>query len=149
MEVKNPDFKKRVEKFLERQYFMHLIGFDLDVIEAGKTEGRLMLEDKHKQQKGLVHGGLIATVADIVAGFAAYTVVPEDHHVVTAEIKVSYFHPGLGQELYAKGWVLKPGRKLNFCEAEVWTINNGKHTLIAKANTTMAVIRPEDLPKTN
>jgi uncharacterized protein (TIGR00369 family) len=147
IEARNPDYKERVEKFLDRQYFMHLIGFDLNLIEPGRTEGKLILEDKHKQQKGLVHGGLIATVADIVAGFAAYTVVPADHHVVTAEIKISYFHPGVGQELYAKGWVLKAGKKINFCEAEVWTINKGKHTLIAKATTSMAVIKPEDIPQ--
>lgn len=138
--VKNSEYKERIEKFLERQYFMHLIGFELNVIEPGKTEGRLKLGQQHQQQKGLVHGGVIATVADIVAGFAAYTVVPAEHHVVTAEIKVSYLYPGKGEELYAKGWVLKQGRSLNFCEAEVYTIEDGIHRMIAKATTTMAVV---------
>lgn len=142
--IKNSEYKQRIEKFLERQYFMQLIGFELDVIEPGKTEGRLKIGQQHQQQKGLVHGGLIATVADIVAGFAAYTLVPSDHHVVTAEIKVSYLHPGKGEELYAKGWVVKPGRNLYFCEAEVWTINDGNHLMIAKATTTMAVVEKDD-----
>lgn len=143
----NPDFKGRVEKFLERQYFMKLVGFELNVIEAGRTEGWLDLRQDHQQQTGLVHGGVTATVADIVAGFAAYTSVPEDHHVVTGEIKISYFSPGKGDRLHAIGYVVKQGRKLNFCEAEVWCYQGEEKTLIAKATTTMATIFPEDIAR--
>ena len=145
MKVFNPDFKARVEKFLERQYFMKLVGFDLNVIEEGRTEGWLTLTQDHQQQTGLLHCGVTATVADIVAGFAAYTTVPADHHVVTGEIKISYFSPGRGDRLHAIGYVVKQGRKLNFCEAEVWCYNGERKTLIAKATTTMATIFPEDL----
>lgn len=149
IKVFNPEYKSRVEKFLERQYFMKLVGFELKVIEEGRTEGWLDLKQQHQQQTGLVHGGVTATLADIVAGFAAYTVVPEDHHVVTGEIKVSYFNPGKGDKLQAIGWVLKQGRKLNFCEAEVWCHSGDQKTLIAKATTTMATIFPEDLALRN
>ena len=123
---------------------MKLVGFKLNVIEAGTTEGWLELRQEHQQQTGLVHGGVTATVADIVAGFAAYTLVPEDQHVVTGEIKISYFAKGKGQKLHAIGRVLKQGRRLNFCEAEVWCIDGDKRTLIAKATTTMATIIPDD-----
>jgi uncharacterized protein (TIGR00369 family) len=144
IKVLNPDFKSRIERYLERQYFMKLVGFELNVIEAGRTEGWLVLRQEHQQQTGLVHGGVTATVADIVAGFAAYTLVPEDQHVVTGEIKISYFAKGKGQKLHAIGRVLKQGRRLNFCEAEVWCIDGEKRTLIAKATTTMATIIPDD-----
>lgn len=139
--IANPDFENRIRKFLERQYFMHHIGFDLNVIEAGRTEGRLTFDQIHQQQRGFAHGGLVATLADITAGFAAYTLVPEDQHVVTAEIKVSYFHPGMGDSLFAKGWVVKPGSMIHFCEAEVWSQKEDEQLLIAKATTSMAVIR--------
>lgn len=143
MKVFNQDFKARVEKFLERQHFMKLVGFDLNVIEAGRTEGWLDLELQHQQQTGLVHGGVTATLADIVAGFSAYTLVPEDQHVVTGEIKISYFAPGRGDRLHAIGYVVKQGRKVNFCEAEVWCHNGDEKTLIAKATTTMVTIPPK------
>ncbi|UII32627.1 PaaI family thioesterase [Fulvivirga ulvae] len=142
----NPEYKSRVETYLQKQHFMKHIDFTLDIIEEGRTEGWLDIEEIHKQQKGFVHGGVIATLADITAGFAAYTLVPEDHHVVTGEIKVSYFNPGVGQKLHAKGWVIKQGRKMNFCEAEVWCINGETKTMIAKATTTMVTIFPEDIP---
>lgn len=142
MEISNTHYRERVEDFLKRQHFMHHIGFSLDRIEYGKTEGRMPVRQEHKQQKGLIHGGVIATVADIVAGFAAYTVVPDHHHVVTGEIKISYFKPGTGDEIIARGYVIKPGKKLQFCEAEIFTVHEGKETLIAKATTTMVTIFP-------
>ena len=147
VKVFNPQYKARIEKFLERQHFMKLVGFELNVIEDGKTEGWLKLSQEHLQQTGLVHGGVTATIADIVAGFSAYTVVSEDQHVVTGEIKISYFSPGKGDRLHAKGWVVKQGKKMNFCEAEVWCLNGDKRTLIAKASTTMVTLFPEDIAR--
>jgi uncharacterized protein (TIGR00369 family) len=142
----NPDFKADIEEKLERQEFMKLMGFRVTAIAVGRVEGELVLEQKHRQHKGFTHGGVIATLADIVAGFAAVSLVPKDHHVVTAEIKVSYFHPGLGDKLLAKGYVIKQGRKLNFCEAEVYAVKGeAEPLLIAKASTSMATITPEDL----
>lgn len=144
----NPDFEQDIREKLERQEFMKLMGFNVTKIDIGRIEGELTLEQKHKQHKGFAHGGVIATLADIVAGFAAVSLVPKGHHVVTAEIKVSYFHPGVGDKLYAKGYVVKQGRKLNFCEAEVYVQKgNTEPLLIAKASTSMATITPEDIAR--
>lgn len=142
----NPDYEADIREKLKRQEFMQLMGFNVTKIEVGRIEGELVLEQKHLQHKGFAHGGVIATLADIVAGFAAVSLVPKGHHVVTAEIKVSYFHPGLGDKLLAKGYVLKQGRKINFCEAEVYAVKGDTQPLlIAKASTSMATITPEDI----
>lgn len=143
--VQNPDYKERILKYLERQEFMKHIEFELNVIKPGETEGSLNVKEVHRQQKGLLHGGVISTIADIVAGFAAYTLVPANLNVVTGEIKISYLNPGLTERVYAKGWVIKTGRKLQFCEAEVWEIHNGKRRVLAKASTTMITLNPEDV----
>jgi len=149
IKVQNPDYKQRIEKYLERQEFMKLIGFQLEVIEAGVTEGSLEIRDVHKQQKGLLHGGVVTTIADIVAGFSAYTLVPEDYNVVTGEIKISFLNPGLTNKVWAKGWVIKSGRKLNFCEAEVWEEFKGSKRILAKASTTMITLLPGDTGSVN
>ena len=144
----NPDFKNTINEKLERQFFMQLLGFKITEISEGIIAGELELKDVHKQHKGFVHGGVIATLADIVAGFAAVSLVPKDHHVVTVELKTSYLNPGLGEKLFAKGWVLKQGRKLNFCEAEVYSISGeNEPVLIAKASATMATLTPEDVKR--
>jgi uncharacterized protein (TIGR00369 family) len=130
------DLEARIRRKLERQHFMHLIGADLTRIEPGRIEAELALGQQHQQQRGFAHGGLVATMADLAAGFAAVTLVPDGVGVVTAELKVSYLNPGVGSQLKAIGWVLKAGRRLHFCEAEVWCDG----VLIAKATATMAVV---------
>jgi acyl-coenzyme A thioesterase PaaI-like protein len=111
----------RIRRKLERQNFMHLIGADLTHIEPGRIEATLALGEQHQQQRGFAHGGLVATMADLAAGFAAVTLVPDG--------------VGVGTQIKAIGWVLKAGRRLHFCEAEVWCDD----VLIAKATATMAV----------
>jgi uncharacterized protein (TIGR00369 family) len=137
---KNINFKERVERHLAKQNFMHHIDFSVNRIEAGYTEGEMKLKSIHYQQDGFAHGGIIATIADIVAGFAAYTLVGEDQHVVTGEIKISFFTKGEGDILRALGRVVKPGKRVNFCEAEVYSVNGSSETLIAKASTSMIII---------
>ena len=138
MTADHSDLETRIRRKLTRQHFMHLLGADLTLITPGRVEAELLLAQVHQQQRGFVHGGVTATLADLVAGFAATTLVPDDHGVVTADLKISYLHPGIGQHLRAMGWVLKPGRRLHFCEAEVWCDD----LLIAKASATMAVVEP-------
>ena len=132
------DLEARIRRKLLKQHFMHLIGADLTSIAPGRVEATLALEQQHLQQRGFAHGGLIATLADLVAGFAGVTLLPDDHGLVTAELKVSYLNPGVGSQIRAIGWVLKAGRRLHFCEAEVWCDD----VLIAKATATMAVLEP-------
>nr|WP_210489102.1 PaaI family thioesterase [Rufibacter aurantiacus] len=140
----NPDFSNTVKEKLQRQFYMHLLGFEIETIEIGLIEGTLTLEEKHKQHKGFAHGGVIATLADVVMGFAAVTLVPADQHVVTSNLNISYLNPGVGEALFAKGWVLKQGRRLNFCEAEIFSIDgSGQKNLVAKASATMAILQPK------
>ena len=130
------DLETRIRRKLERQHFMHLIGANLTCIEPGRIEAELTLGQQHLQQRGFAHGGLVATMADLAAGFAAVTLVPDEVGVVTSDLKVSYLNPGVGTRMKAIGWVLKAGRRLHFCEAEVWCDD----VLVAKASATMAVL---------
>ena len=142
----NPDFKNTILEKQEGPSFLKHIGFTITNIAEGKIEGELVLEDYHKQSQGFMHGGLTATLADTVAGYAALTLIPKGYQVVTVDLKISYFYPGLGPTIMARGWVLKQGKKLNFCEAEVFSIKEDEAPLlIAEASVTMANLHPEDI----
>ncbi len=133
------ELEARIRRKLLRQNFMHLIGADLTRIAPGRVEAELNLGEQHLQQRGFAHGGLVATMADLVAGFAGVTLLPDNYGLVTADLKISYLNPGVGTKVKAIGWVLKAGRRLHFCEAEVWC----DEVLIAKATATMAVLEPQ------
>ncbi len=142
MTPKNPDYEKTIRKKLEKQFFMHHIGFDLTKITPGYVEGELFLEEKHQQQFSYTHGGVIATVADLVMGFAAYSLVESHQGTVTSDLKIAYLRPGIGDKIIGRGSVIKSGNLLHFCEADVVCINsNGEETLIARGYATMCVVK--------
>jgi uncharacterized protein (TIGR00369 family) len=141
--VLNPAFRETILRHLERQEFMKHINCRLTTIEPGFVIAEIELEHYHQQQIGFIHGGVTATIADVAAGFAGFTLVGANQHTVTAEIKISYFRPGVGKKLEAIGRVIKPGRNIHYCEAEVYCYDSQNvKILIAKATTTMAVITP-------
>lgn len=132
--------RARILEKLKGQHFMHHIGFEITVIEKGHVEGEMALAPFTKQQLGFVHGGITATVADIVQGFAAYTMSPLEKNVVTSNLQIMYHHPGLGERLRAVGRVVKAGNRMHFCESDIFVVKDGESTLIAKATATMVVI---------
>ncbi len=143
LRTKNPHFRETILDHVTRQKFMKHIRCELTTIELGHVEAEIVLREEHQQQLGYAHGGLIATIADVAAGFAGFTLVGPEEHTVTAEIKISYFRPAMGKRLQAIGRVIKPGRKMHFCEAEVWCFGEQERVLVAKATTTMAIIQPK------
>jgi uncharacterized protein (TIGR00369 family) len=100
----------------------------------------LRIEQKHLQQHFFVHGGVMATVADIVMGFSAYTLCRKGQGVVTADLKINYLLPATKGKILALGRVRKAGSKLFFCEAEIWAINGEERLLTNTAESLMSVV---------
>jgi uncharacterized protein (TIGR00369 family) len=135
------DFVEMVQEKIGGNHFSQYIGINIHHIAEGEIEATLNLQDYHLQQMGFVHGGVTATFADVVSGFAAYTLVKRGQGVVTADLRVSYLNPGLGTKVYAKGYVIKAGSRMHFCEAELWVLDAQNNRIdIAKSSSTMVVI---------
>jgi len=145
----NPDFKADIEEKLQRQFFMKHMGFTLDVIELGRVEGSLVIEEKHLQQNYFVHGGVMATASDIVMGFAAYSLVPKHFGVVTTDLNVSFLNPGIGDKLVAEGTVTKVGGQLLFCEANVFVEKDGNRVHTNRSTSTMFKVDLKAMSKVN
>lgn len=135
--VHNPEYKQRIQQVLQSQYFMRHIHFELTHIQAGHIEGWLTMQDIHRQGLGFLHGGVTATLCDIVTGFAAFSLVPENQYVVTGDLKISYLNPAIYPRVHAIGKVLKQGKMLTFCEAEIWSVSENSKILCAKATAVM------------
>ena len=142
-EPRNKNYRQAIEDVLQRQNFMKYIGFSLTQITPGYMEGSLPFNDFLKQQSGFLHGGAIATLADLVCGFAAYSLVQEHEYVVTSDLKISYLNPGVGSMVLAKGWVIKAGSRMIFCEAEI--VDSDTSFFIAKASATMVIVPKQNL----
>jgi uncharacterized protein (TIGR00369 family) len=121
---------------------------DLGVQPTALAEGRLSTElpvlPRFHQHTGQVHAGVMAALADHSMGAAAQTMAPAAHWALTAELKTSQLRPGRGERLVCEAWVVKPGRRLSFTEAEVWAEQaDGTRVLVMKASATMALVPQE------
>jgi uncharacterized protein (TIGR00369 family) len=140
---RNPDFRPLVEQYVAAQSYLGLLGVELARLEAGIVEYRVPYRPDIGQQNGFFHGGVIGGIAEAVMGGAAFTLVAAGANVVGAEYKVNLLSPGIGPALLARGEVVKPGRRLVVCRADVFAIGeDGAATLCAIAQGAMAVVEP-------
>jgi uncharacterized protein (TIGR00369 family) len=98
-----------------------LMQFDIRSLEEGRVEFGCVLDESVYNPIGVVHGGLVCTLLDTVAGCAVHTTLPSGMAYTSIEIKVNYLravHSTSGP-LTAIGRVTKPGRRVAFAEAEV------------------------------
>jgi len=121
--------------------FVADLGIEADAIETGVCHSHLVLQPRHLQHTGVVHAGVLTTIADHTAGAAAQSTVPPGGGVIlTAELKVSLLRAARGQSLRCVARVLKPGRQLVFVESEVFSRDGDKEQLVVKLSATMAVV---------
>jgi len=121
----DPEFASRIRASFGRQKAMALIGATLATVAPGAVEIALPFRDDLTQQKGFVHGGIIAMIADTACGYAAYSLMPADSSLVTVEYKINVLAPAKSS-LLARGEVVKAGRTLTVARAEVYA-HDGKH----------------------
>src|SRR5438034_158699 len=75
------------ERMKESQVITHL-GFDVEKVEKARAVFLLDVREHHKQIHGVVHGGILAALADTTAAIAAYSVVPKGTEIATVELKI-------------------------------------------------------------
>ncbi len=129
--------------FLKKDYvqgFPAFCGFEVEHVSHGQFQSRLKIRPDHRQQDGFVHAGVIATMADHTAGYAAYTTVSEEFRILTIEFKINYFRPATGEAIVCRSKVISNGRKIIVSESEVFGENGGKEKLVSKAMVTLAVV---------
>ena len=133
------EIKERLISRVKTNPYINFLEIDFTEVEDGRVEARMPLHDEQRQYSGVIHGGVLAALADTVVGFAAYTMLPIDRDVLTADLNISFLRAAWGKELIAKGYVVKPGRHLHFCECEIYC--DGK--LVSKASGTFCVVHPQ------
>ncbi len=116
------------------------------MIEEGNGTAMLILDlrPEHRNKHGAAHGGVVMTLLDIamaraVRGQTRHQGDP-DHGVVTIEMKSSFFKPGLGERLFAKGTSVHRTTSMCFAEAE---LHDETGVLVARSSGTFKVLRPK------
>ena len=137
LEARNPSFAEEVRKSFAAQSIMQLIGAELAVIEPGVVEIALPYRRDLTQQDGYLHAGIITTIADSAAGYAAFSLMPAGARVLSVEFKVNLLRPASGDNFLARAEVIKAGKTLTVVRADVFGLTDKQRTLAATMLGTM------------
>jgi uncharacterized protein (TIGR00369 family) len=137
----NPRFQEAVRDSFAAQQLMATIGARLTRVGAGEIEIRVPFRQDLTQQHGFLHAGVVTSALDSACGYAAFSLMPEGVGVLTLEFKTNLLAPAKGEELIARGRVLRAGRTITVCQAEASMLTAGAEKLVATMLATMMTIR--------
>ena len=134
--------KERIAFLIEDyvQGFPAAIGLEVVRADYGQFDSRLRLRPDHSQQDGFVHAGVIATMADHTAGYAAYTTVSEMHRILSIEFKINFFKPAIGESIVCRSKVVNNGNTIKVSESEIFSLSQDQEKLVAKAMVTLIAV---------
>jgi acyl-coenzyme A thioesterase 13 len=125
--------------------FVQMIGAKLEEWREGYVCMSLVVEEKHTNPNGVMHGGVLTTLMDetlgaVIATIRGMDVMQRAPHS-TVEMNVSFLSSARpGDEIVVEGRALKVGRSVAFGEAEAR--RRGSDDLIAKGRFTYVIAGP-------
>jgi uncharacterized protein (TIGR00369 family) len=135
--AKNPAFEAIVRDSFARQAMMSTLGARLVLIVAGEVHIALDHSPALTQQNGFLHAGAITTIADTACGYAALTLAPPGCDVLSVGFKINLISPARATTFIARGRVLRGGRTLSACIADVYGVSEHDEQLVATMLSTI------------
>jgi uncharacterized protein (TIGR00369 family) len=132
--------EERIRKSFGKQAFMSTLGAELTAVGNGLVEIRLPFSPRLTQQDGYLHAGAVTAVMDSACGYAALSVAPADHEVLTVEFKVNLLAPAASKVFVAKAQVKRAGRRLTVCTADAFAVNGEGQKVIATMLATIIAL---------
>jgi uncharacterized protein (TIGR00369 family) len=138
----NPDYAKVVRDSFARQGLMTTLGAHIVTIEPGFCVIEMPYAPGVSQQQGFFHGGAIGAIADTAAGYAAYSLMPAGSEILTVEYKLNLVRAAVPPTLRAEGRVLRAGKMLTVCRADVYHQSGNSMEPCALLQSTLMRMEP-------
>jgi len=147
LQSKNPDFDRVVRDSFSRQPFMAFVGAKIEDLTPGICTLTMARREELTQQHGFFHGGMVGSLLDSAAGYAAFSLYPENSTVLTVDMKVNFLNPANGTSLRATASVINVGDKIYHLKGDVYSISEGEEThCMTGVFTMMCLLGMSDAP---
>lgn len=133
--------QEKITASFNAQGLMATLGAQLVSVADGEVQIALPFSKQFSQQHGYIHAGAITSVVDSACGYAALTKAPPEHDVLTAEFKVNFMRPAIGDRFLAIGRVQSAGKLLAVSTGEVRAFSGDDYKVIAMMQATMVYVR--------
>lgn len=98
--------------------FDQLLGTEMVRCGAGESVARLALTPRHRNRRGVAHGGVVSALLDTALGAAVVSTLTPQEWCGTLQLSVQFRDPARGAVLQARGRVVRRGRTVAFAEGE-------------------------------
>src|SRR2546430_11625172 len=101
--------------------FNRTLRLELVASDDGGASVALPIERWFSQENGVVHGGIIASVADTAAVHALVGRLEKSQQMTSVEFKINFLRPAAidGGPLTARATIVRRGRTIGVCDVEV------------------------------
>lgn len=122
------------QKLYQTPILENFLKLEIIDLEKGKSSFRTETTEMHGNMYGTVHGGTLASIADIVMGTSCLTL---GKRIVTIDMSISYIKsPPIGSKLTAKGKVISKGKTIMRAIGEIF---DEQDQLMAKSHASYYV----------
>jgi len=122
----------RIRETFSQVAYANFLGLKLGEVETGEATIHLEVRDELKQNQGVVHGGVVASIIDTASAFAVATRLEPGERVTTTDLTIHYLRPIAEGELTARAQIIRAGRRLFVVSVDVCS---DKQVLLATAVT--------------
>jgi uncharacterized protein (TIGR00369 family) len=139
--MNNNNIEQRIAASFQSQGLMATLGAQLVLVADGEVQIELPFSKQLSQQHGYIHAGAITSVVDSACGYAALTKSPPECEVVTAEFKINFLRPAIGERFLAIGKIQSSGKLLTVCAGEVRAFTGTAFKVVALMQATIVNVR--------
>ena len=132
----NPELNVLQSFMKARIPYWQTLGLQLKEVSPGHAVFEAQVRDD-LMQNGILHGGVLASIADSACAVAAISKIYPAAYATTINLRVSYLKPLLQGGFRAEGVCIKAGKNILFAEAEVW---NDRGETVCKASSELIVV---------
>ena len=119
--------------------FFGMMGIDVVSFGDGRAVLRMEVRPDMLNGAGWLQGGMLVALADEAIALAAYTRLTEGEGIATISESTSFIRGVRSGTVFAEGRVLRKGRRVAFCEGEVWIEDGGERSLLSRTSAAFAV----------
>lgn len=120
------------------QGFSELVGLEFTEIESGYSRSTVDVTDELKNPHGMLHGGVLYTMADTGMGAALTPDLGDDEVCATIEVKINYLQPVREGTVACETELHSRGGSVAYLES---TVRRGDE-VVARATGSFSVFEP-------
>ena len=126
-----------LKEFMSRAVpYWKTLGMELKEVEPGRAVFEAAAHPG-LMQNNVLHGGVLASIADSACAVAAISLVFPERYATTINLQLSYLRPVTEGRFRAEGKCLKAGKTLFFCEAQVF---DARSQLVCTASSQLMAV---------